>query len=630
MLAIVPVLVVIYIVTTIFTSIFSTNLLEEQVRENAKLLSHSYSKQLDSTIEEYFNVGQDLGNAVITSINVETTLQVFIRRYSQFTNVFYTPADGKVFHMAPYRSEFMNFDLSSMNAWRYAYENKLPAVSEPGVYFGRKAVIFFAPAMLAYVLNQEPTVEGIVAMVLPLDELFTHISGVSIGESGSIFVIDGKSRFLYHNDSSLILDSGLEQSPDYAAMEPIVRAMKEQKRGFGTYEGDKGRNYIAFSPVPSARWSLGVYDSYSQINARVSGLVLINLLIMLAGVVAGAVLMYYVVHSVVIPIEQLTEMAKKVSKGDRTVTTDLKTSSEVGVLSRSINIMVSELRDNQRKLEATVEERTMELQRTNEELAQTVEELNASNSTLQRTRDALWTEMELAHKLQTVLLPEKPAIDGYEVAAFVETTETVGGDYFDVIHAEGRDWFLIGDVSGHGVNSGLIMMMVQTSIHVALSQNPTIDPSDLLTIINKTIHNNIHKLGEQRYMTLTVFACHDHGRFLFSGAHLPLICYKKDTGMLEVTETNGTWIGIVDDISGMNDNEPFSLEEGDSLLLYTDGITESVRKSGGDFTQKDLGNLFAELAFLPVDDIVKGIRKEMKNLVFDDDVTIFVVKRVEK
>ncbi|MBI9098797.1 MAG: SpoIIE family protein phosphatase [Spirochaetaceae bacterium] len=627
MLVIIPVMVIVFAITSIFTSIFSTDALEVQARDNARLLSRSYSGQLDSTIYNYFNISQDLGNAVITSINVETTLQVFRRRYLQFTNVFYTPATGRVLDMSPYNAEYMDFDFSETEAWQKAFRDKIPVISEPGEYFGEQSIIIFTPAMLSYVLSQEPTVEGIIALVLPLKDLFNDLNNVTIGESGSLFVIDKEGIFLHHKEEELILSGNLKDLSSKQPLDEVSKAMTDLKTGFVTYSDNDGRKYISFSPIQRAQWSLGVYNTYSEISSKIIDLILINLFIVIGGVILGAVIMYFVVHRVVIPIEKLTIMAQKIEKGDRTITSEFDTSSEIGLLSHSINSMVFELRDHQRKLEETVEQRTIELKRTNEELGEAVEELNASNVTLQRTRDALWSEMELAHKLQTVLLPQKPSIEGYDIAAFLETTETVGGDYYDVIHAEGRDWFLIGDVSGHGVNSGLIMMMVQTSIHVALSQNPSIDPSHLLSIINKTIHNNIHKLGEKRYMTLTVFACYDHGEFVFSGAHLPLIKYKKAAGTLEVTETEGAWIGIVNDISGMNDDSKYTLDAGDSLLLYTDGITESTKKNGDYFTEKDLGDVFAGLAFLPAKDIVKGIRQEMKNLIFDDDVTIFVIKR---
>jgi serine phosphatase RsbU (regulator of sigma subunit) len=627
MLAIIPVLIAIFAVSSVITGIFSTSALEEQARENAKLLSNSYSRQLDSKINQYLYIGQDLGSAVITAINIETTLQAVRKRYPQFTQVFYTPTNGKVLEMAPYEKQYVDYDLKEMDAWQEAFESKSPSMSVPGDYFGQKSVLFFAPSILSYVFNQEPTVEGMVALVLPLDDLFSDINKVTIGESGSIFVINEEGFFLQHKNSEYILSDKLEVLSSVQSLANVTEAMINQKTGFAAYSDREGRKYISFSPIPVSMWSLGVSSTFDEINTKIRNMIFLNLIVVILGIILGSAIMYFVVHTVVIPIEKLTVMAQRIEKGDRTITSNLKTSSEVGILSHSIDSMVFELRDHHIKLEATVEERTQELKRTNEELEETVEELNAANSTLQRTRDALWTEMELAHKLQTVLLPEKPTIKGYDVAAFVETTETVGGDYFDVIHVDDRDWFLIGDVSGHGVNSGLIMMMVQTSIHVALSQNPSMEPSQLLSIINQTIHRNIFKLGEKRYMTLTVFACYDHGRFVFSGAHLPLICYKKETGTLEITETTGAWIGIIDDVEGMNTDTDFTLDEGDTLLLYTDGITESLKKNGDFFTEKDLGDIFAGLAYNSSKEIVNGIRREMGKLVFDDDVTIFVIKR---
>ena len=628
MLVIIPVLVAVFAITTITTSIFSTSALEDQARENARLLSHSYAGRLDSTINQYLNISQDLGNAVITAIHVETTLQVLRKRYPQFTHVFYTPTTGKVLEMSPYRSQYVNYDLGEIEAWQQAFDSKLPTISVPGEYFGQRSVIFFAPALLSYVFNQESTVEGMIALVLPLNDLFREIENVTIGESGSIFIVDEQGVFLHHKEAEFILSEHVEILSSVQSLSSLSRAMTGQKTGFMTYSDRLERKFISFSPISTANWSLGVNDSYSEIRSEITKIIFINLIVVFAGVIFGIVVLYFVVHTVVSPIEKLTKMARKIEKGDRTITSDLTTSSEVGFLSRSINSMVLELRDNQKKLEETVNERTMDLKRTNEELGEVVEELNASNTALQHTRDSLWTEMELAHKLQTVLVPEKPVIDGYEIGAFTETTTTVGGDYFDVIHVEDRDWFLIGDVSGHGVNSGLIMMMVQTSIHVALSQSPQMDPSELLSIINKTIHNNIHKLGEKRYMTLTVFACHDHGRFVFSGAHLPLIRYKQATGTVETTETEGTWIGIVNDIHGMNEDSDYLLEEGDTLLLYTDGITESTTTDGEYFTHEDLSSTFAELASGSAQEIIDGIRKQMTDLIFDDDVTVFVIKRV--
>jgi len=226
-------------------------------------------------------------------------------------------------------------------------------------------------------------------------------------------------------------------------------------------------------------------------------------------------------------------------------------------------------------LEQRVQERT-------EELQSAMEELEAMNQRLSETKDALWGEMQLAKKIQTVLLPRRPAIAGYEIAAHMEPAGEVGGDYYDIINVDGGDWVVVGDVSGHGVSAGLVMMMVQTSIHVALDQNPDMNPAQLLTLINRTIADNISRLGEDKYMTITVMAMHQKEMFFFSGLHQDIMVYRSMTKRVDMVETRGMWIGLVDNVSGMMENDTLSVGPGDVILVYTDGITEALKIEGGE------------------------------------------------
>lgn len=303
---------------------------------------------------------------------------------------------------------------------------------------------------------------------------------------------------------------------------------------------------------------------------------------------------------------------------------ELKTTNEaLDSQNKEMEAMNEELKTTNEALDKS----NKESEALNEELITTNDHLNEAIKELELARAALWTEMELAQKLQTVLLPEEPKIKGFDIAAFMVTNDKVGGDYYDVINVENKDWFLIGDVSGHGVTAGLIMMMVQTSIHVALSQNPGSRPEELLVIINKTIHSNIHKLGGKKYMTLTVFACLDNNRFSFAGAHLPLILYRSKTKVLETIETGGAWVGLVPDIAGMNKNDEFIMDSGDVLLLYTDGISESLKKSGEAFNQRSLSDYFLTLVNYDSKSICKNIKDLSEELEVDDDITVMVLKK---
>lgn len=266
------------------------------------------------------------------------------------------------------------------------------------------------------------------------------------------------------------------------------------------------------------------------------------------------------------------------------------------------------------------------------QLEQKVEERTAE---LKKAMDALWGEMELAKKIQTTLLPRSPRIEGFEIAAYMKPADQVGGDYYDIINAEGLDWLVIGDVSGHGVPAGLIMMMVQTAIHTAITGTPNLKPEILLKRVNSVITDNIEKLDEDRYMTITVIACMSKGRFMFSGQHQHIMMYRSAGDTVELIQTDGIWIGIEEDLKPTASGT-FTMEIDDILFLYTDGITDAwrigstrdIRRPEEDmFGVERLQNALRNRGGMSPAHIKEGILSDLSGYYFDDDVTMVILKR---
>jgi serine phosphatase RsbU (regulator of sigma subunit) len=238
----------------------------------------------------------------------------------------------------------------------------------------------------------------------------------------------------------------------------------------------------------------------------------------------------------------------------------------------------------------------------------------------------LWGEMQLAKKIQTALVPKEVKLAGCDVAASMQPAESVGGDYYDVLHVPGSDWILIGDASGHGVPAGLVMMMCQTAVRTALHDDPAMPPDRLLSVVNRTLTENIRLLGEDKYMTMQALCRTPDGKFRFSGMHQDIFIYRAASGTIETIEPSGCFLGVRDEIDDLLDVRSFGLEPGDALLLYTDGITEA-RLDGELFDNQGLKAVFGDLAAQPAQQILDGILAHLARYDVTDDVAAIVVKQ---
>ncbi len=220
-----------------------------------------------------------------------------------------------------------------------------------------------------------------------------------------------------------------------------------------------------------------------------------------------------------------------------------------------------------------------ELKKVNEGLESIVA---ARTAALNKALSELWSEMDLATKIQTVLLPSDGRYGDYEIAATMRPAAQVGGDYYDVFPAGDRLWVLIGDVSGHGVRAGLIMMMVQMAVRTLLCQpdSGSLQPSDMLSCVNTALRSNLSRIGQDQFMTLTA-VCLTQGRLTYAGLHLDPLVYRAQSQRVERLESNGVWLGVIDDARLCLSDDQAELAPDDILLLYTDGLIEATR--GGDY-----------------------------------------------
>jgi serine phosphatase RsbU (regulator of sigma subunit) len=251
---------------------------------------------------------------------------------------------------------------------------------------------------------------------------------------------------------------------------------------------------------------------------------------------------------------------------------------------------------------------------------------------LRKARDALWSEMELAKRIQTALLPDKEKIKGFEIAATMSPAEEVGGDYYDIIETpKGDKWVTIGDVSGHGVDSGLLMMMAQTSILSILNDRNNCKPSEVLNSVNTVIRENISRMGSDHYMAMTAIRFNDT-QIKIAGKHQDIIIYRAASNKTETISTQGTWLGITDDIKDYLVDTSTTLDTGDIVLLFTDGITEATNLKNEMYGQKRLEQCLNQYANLPVGKLIKKIIKDVISFQEQqlDDITLLAIKKISQ
>jgi serine phosphatase RsbU (regulator of sigma subunit) len=297
------------------------------------------------------------------------------------------------------------------------------------------------------------------------------------------------------------------------------------------------------------------------------------------------------VNILITATRRVTQVAEHIASGDMDII--VRERSENDRLMQALNRMIQRLNDIMNETGAMIQAVGMgklDIRGNAEnyeggwrELITGINDLIQGLSNAVSKSAALGQEMELARKIQTSLLPTltDSMHPDFEIAAAMIPADQVGGDFYDIMpDRSGHLWLAVGDVSGHGVTPGLIMMMAQT-VHATVTTNLECDARSVVVKINEILYMNVHeRLKERHFMTFTALKYLGEGRFQYAGAHLSMIVFRKKTGDCELIRTEGVYLNFKKDISRATKNNEFLLNPGDTLVLYTDGITEAEHPDG--------------------------------------------------
>ena len=251
----------------------------------------------------------------------------------------------------------------------------------------------------------------------------------------------------------------------------------------------------------------------------------------------------------------------------------------------------------------------------------------ASLLTTVTEKERLQSEIEIAATIQRNLLPrEGPKFRGVSFSAHFEPTASIGGDYYDVFNLDkSRLAVAIGDVSGHGLSTGLVMAMVKAAITTLVEEGA--DETSLFQRLNELVYRSTDR---RAFMTLafTIFDV-EHGTIRHTNAgHLYPYLLRENSDRPISIESPSLPLGVRSSMTTMTAEE--DLREGDTIVYLSDGIVEAQDQNGDPFGFDQLETLLAEQQDRSPsairDAILDAIARHAGTRPADDDRTIMILR----
>lgn len=247
--------------------------------------------------------------------------------------------------------------------------------------------------------------------------------------------------------------------------------------------------------------------------------------------------------------------------------------------------------------------------------------------------ESIQSDLAVATEIQQAILPRVfppfPEINTLDIYASMHAAKEVGGDFYDFFRIDQEHiGFIIADVSGKGVPAALFMavsnMLVRSIAQTAAASNTCIN--DVNKLLCKTSVDS---------MFVTLFygiINHQTGVIDYTNAgHNPPYILHKNGDIECLPYSQNFVLGVFDDFEYKNDS--FVLEEGDALVMYTDGVTEAFNINKEQFGEKRLEETLSELAYENSESMIAEINNDLHEFVADapqsDDITMMIIKKIK-
>lgn len=301
------------------------------------------------------------------------------------------------------------------------------------------------------------------------------------------------------------------------------------------------------------------------------------------------------------PIKMLHGKSVEISKGNLDARAEIIRDDEIGELGMAFNSMADSI---QEKIQ-----------------------------TLQRQHDMMEFEMKIASGVQQIIYPVIQNDRQFNYSIYHKSLALVSGDYYDIIKfGELKTGLILVDVSGHGVPAALVTMVIKEIFKRAAPLYG--NPADLFRYMNTEFINLLTKedtMGMGIYFTALYLMINENNELFFSNAgHEEAVILKPESRKIKLLKPSGGPLGVSTEMNDMYSTASTQLEQGDKILLYTDGIIEAQNREGERYGIDRLLEALKQAYDAPCDLMMKELLNDLQNFLLSkplkDDATMILIE----
>lgn len=470
--------------------------------------------------------------------------------------------DGRV--ITATEEDLLGSDVAALPA--FIEGQSKPFLGLPQALNGAYRAILSAPAR-----TNDGVELGVVMVELNVAPMLDILNAIRSGHESTRVRLGASSgdriRYLFPvADAPSLLDADAETD---AAM----RTALQGGTGFAEFTDYRAVQVLAdYRPVGYRDWALVTQVDADEAYAPVGQLRAVLLLVGVVFFSLAALGALRIARRFSQPILELADVASAIRGGDLNARARVSSSDEVGLLGHAFNSMAESLERHRNHLQDLVRERTAALEERSAQLQKSRDQLADLCRVLESQADVIERDLHRAEVIQRSLLPhEPPRVPDFCVQSLYRPGRNVGGDLYDVVGIGERYIALvIADAAGHGVSAAMLSVLFKHRLRLIdeTSGNPY-QPGEALARINGLLLKDVSAPGVFVTAAFCLLDIQERELTVASAGHPPLILFRAG-GATEHIEHTGPALGLYAD--AVFEQRRLKLEQGDRMLLYTDGL----------------------------------------------------------